>query len=92
MTQAHKLACMPNKSFCEQTHILAKLCLISKMKVSMASREYFPHVWTYFRSCEGAKASEEAEGLPKGPKAPKNPSAGARKEGAWAPRYSSIIK
>ena len=34
---------------------------------------------------------EEAEGLPQGLKAPKQPSAGDRKRGAWVPQYSNLI-
>ena len=58
MTQAHKLACMHIIFLLAQTQISAKFCHSSKIKISMESQDYFPHVRTYASSCEGARGSE----------------------------------
>ena len=59
MTQAHKLACMQTIFLHAETKILANFCPISKIKVSMKSQDYFPHVWTCIRSCERARGPKK---------------------------------
>ena len=54
VTHAHKLACIHTIFLHAETKILAKFCPISKVKVSMDSQDYIPHVWTYIRSCQRA--------------------------------------
>ena len=51
VTQAHELASVHAIFLCA----LTKLCQISKIKVYIESQDYFPYVWTYSRTCEGAR-------------------------------------
>ena len=55
VTQAHNLACMHIMFQNAESHILAKLCQISEIKVSMEYQDYSPRVWTYSGSFEGTR-------------------------------------
>ena len=81
ITQAHKLACMHTIFFRARINISAKLCQMSKIKVSMESWDYFPHVWTYSRSCEGTRGPKSRLRPPLGAKGPKTALHRSKKEG-----------
>ena len=97
MTQAHKLACMHAIFLRAWTHISAKLCQLSKIKVSMESRDYFQHVWTYSRSCEGAGRPKRRPGASqRGQRSPNSPlqelERGAPQYSSWSKKSWNFIK